>query len=186
MISDAKIARAIEQPSIVRLSRVFGEDYEIAGIVLVASSDWVVVHALNELHFDGIRILRRSTISDILTRQVERSIMTILKGEGRIPSTYNDRELPDLRKLRDILRFYEKRKALLTVECEGRKDEDILYIGRIARIKQTSFIMNWIDVARRWRPDKPVELRFDEVSQIAVDTEYANFFAKYAIGDSRT
>lgn len=166
---------AIRSQKCIALARTY---YDVAGIPLSRSNNWVLMYALNDFQFDGYRMVPVCQCRRVRAKGALRSIQYILGKEGKLQDVGVPFKI-DLRSARTILAGLRKQDRLVTIECEVEDGDHCVYLGKIAALDDRSLVLAGIDPDRYWY-EKPYRIPFERITQIVVDLEYATLFEKYA------
>jgi len=165
----------------VQLTRGLPGDPKHHGFVLACGGEWVLLRQFSDFHPDGLTALRVRDITEIRSGEYERHWERMLAAEGLLAPIEPPGEV-DLDDVSRLLRGLQRRGRNVIVECEDAHDDlEDFYIGEIFSVDGESLHFANFDAMGRWDA-APKVIPLGEITQIQIDTPYADTFSKYLEG----
>jgi hypothetical protein len=174
-----RLAKRVNQPKKVYLTRGFPGDPSHSGFVLGLGRDLVLLHQFHDFYPEGYTALRVNDIKRVRSGEHERFWDRMIRGEGLMKHVGIAYEVP-LDDYESLLTALHERGQHVIVECENRNtaDYDDFFIGRIVAMDNDSVSLLSFDSMGSW-DDEPSNIAFSDITQIQFDTPYINTITKY-------
>ncbi|MES2464816.1 MAG: hypothetical protein V4671_29990 [Armatimonadota bacterium] len=145
------------------------------GFVIDISEGWLLLHILEAeyLQFDGYEAVRLQDISE-----VEKDTSWIAQAcvvRGLEPILQPDVLLVDLP---GLLSSVDAHFPVLGIEPE-KIDADILYIGRITKLKKKTVLLRKIDRLAKWS-EEDTPFRLKDITKVSFGTSYMKLLLEFA------
>lgn len=163
----------------VRVTRPFPGNPSHFGFVLGVGKELVLLHQFHDFYPDGYAALRLEDIVTIRSGEQERFFESILHREGLMDEV-GIADPPSLDSLPALLEDLKRRERNVVLEVEGddSDEDDEFLIGRIVRLTPDGVELLYFDPLGQWDLD-PIEIGFDEITQVQFETPYVNKLSKY-------
>ena len=150
------------------------------GYIFKQTKDFIIMNDFMDFFYDGFVILRKRDIYEIKHSNDEKFFNKILVGEKikkEVLNKYKELDL-NLHSFEKIFESIFKTNLPVIVESKYGKD-DIFQIGSIKKINKDNVKINYFN-SRGEFDLKPVTAKYNKITSIKIDTNYANTFFKYA------
>ncbi|MES2554565.1 MAG: hypothetical protein V4604_00360 [Bacteroidota bacterium] len=177
------IAKHIERRHVVKIFLVddLGDGItNFTCVILEQNDEFILVADTYDFKFTGLTMYRKKDITEILYSDNQKYMEKIILKEGRIDEVILRRQHYnfELGSLKELLDFILENDLAFTAECKYESRDDF-YLGTLDSVKNKKFRMNYINADGRY-DYKPVTIRFEDVTTLTIDNEYANWVRKYA------
>lgn len=145
------------------------------GFVIDISEGWLLLHMLNAeyLQFDGYEAVRLQDISEV---EKEASwIVQACAARGLEPILQPDVLLVDLP---GLLSSVDAHFPVLGIELE-EINADILYIGRIKKLKKKTLLLREIDRMAKWSAED-TSFHLKDITRVSFGTTYMKLLLEFA------
>lgn len=150
------------------------------GFILEQNDELVLLADTYDFKPNGLVVCRKKDINEILYSDQQKFMEKVMLKEGRIDEVIARRQLYkfELGTLKELLDYILENDLAFTAECKyGSRDD--FYLGTLESVKNKKFVMNYINADGRY-DFKTIPVRFEDVTMLTFDNEYANFIRKYA------
>lgn len=171
---DADFAGLMAACEWAEFKRQMGEVYSVSGYLLQASAEWLLIHASEDFHLDGYRLIRARDITRV--RHSNRGFQRILQREG-IAQRVGIGSSLNIATLESILRDIKRKDEIAILEFEYGGD-DYLHIGKPVRVGRRACTFRHFNTNGVWDLDV-ISIDYEDVSTIQLRCEYINVYARY-------
>ena len=161
-----------------RIATIVRDAFEITftdGFVLALTDDWVVLHSLDGVYFDGIVMLRLRDISRVLFRDDDAYHHRAVVALGE---TIADFACASSASAPDLLAAAADRADIFMVHLEVLEGESLI-VGQLVDLRKKSFDLHfvgrdgiWVDDVDRWR--------YRDLTRIEVGGRYLDALNRFA------
>ena len=177
------IAKHIEKRHFVKTYLKDDEGNSITnytGFILEQNDEFILLADTHDFKPNGLVVCRKKDINEILYSDQQKFMEKVMLKEGRIDEVIARRQLFEfeLGTLKELLNYILENDLAFIVEC-NYSSNDNFYLGTLDSVKNKKFRMNYINADGRY-DYKTIPVRFEDVTMMTIDSEYANFIRKYA------
>ncbi len=165
-----------KEKSLVSISRKSIDPNEIQGIILGYSKELLLINYIYDFNLDGLMILRRSDITNIVSSKTCKFQKKLLVAAG----IFGNIDFKVKYKLGSWLEFIadaSKRHKYFIFEQEDNGDDEFL-IGRIERVNKNSVRFKCFTGIARWI-EEPSSVKLKNITSCQVGNNYLNVYECY-------
>lgn len=150
--------------------------YNVYGVILGESERLMLVQTVRDFRLDGLMVIAKSDITEIIRNRTERTQTAMLKKMGQWDKIPFDVRY-DLSSWRAFFRDAAKRHTNAAVSCERGSDGEE-YIGRLIKAKKRRLILREFSGTGRVYEGK-TKLRYADITTCELNTRYVGAYERH-------
>ncbi len=150
------------------------------GFILEQNDDLVMMIDTIDFYYDGIVFARKSDITEIRCREIQKFNKFIYEKENLIDDFFSRHLKLNLNfgTVKELFESIKENGIPVNIYCEYEKESRFV-IGPVADFDAETIWVKHFDAIGEYDL-KPVKLEYDEITYIKVNSPYSNIYYKYA------
>lgn len=174
----SKYKKSLKEKWCLKFKTRHPDDDKYNGIVLHIKNNFIVLHEMVSLVFNGIIILPKKHIIGYRDSRFESCYNEIIRQNGEINKCRSPHWLDLCNTIPDVLKQMMQRNIWPGVEVLFKKGkESAYYLGPITEIGNNHFYIWCYDAAGKW--EKEYKLTYNEIFKIDFNDNYTKNFNAY-------
>ena len=157
-------------------------DYSIHGDPIALSEGLLLIHVIDEVHYDGYCVVPLSTVERVRSGRFERAFERVFDAlcPQRRATAPAGIEISSPVSLFAGLRASQRYVIIETaaLDARARRGEKTFYIGPIVGLADDAVAVHSFNAVGRW-DRRPTRVRYDRISRMRFDCEYINAWSKF-------
>jgi len=171
------LKKYMEKQSPVKIYRtILGENQNLFGFILDMSSDFLLLHLIDDFAFDGYAIIRKFNYDSIRHNKYDKTTKMILQGEGVFEQLGIEQKI-NLESWKEALLDLKRYDYHVIVESQKKKSVGF-HIGPIINVGQKKVEIHYYDPTGKF-DEKTSKIKLDQMTSIMFGDNYSTIFRKY-------
>ena len=170
------IKQIVKDKALVSISRDLIDPNKIQGVILGFSKELMLICYIYDFNLDGLMILRRNDITDIVSSKTCKFQKSLLEKDGLF-GKIDFKSKYKLGSWLDFIKDASKRHKYFIFEHEDQDNPEFI-IGKIKRIYKKSIQVNYFTGTARWE-DEPSSVKLEKLTSCQIGNNYLNVYERY-------